>query len=205
MTSLESMTRQVARTLARHGARVAPTERAEWCKAMINEMDYLPRPASAIGWALGCIVVGYAERIRSMTRSIVAVSPWILALELMVCFAPLTFLFFAVVAAAARGAMTWQAGLLYASVALVGPLGLAVAFGRVVFKRRPLGRATSVLLAILAAWTFIAYSGQIFNNAGIAHPFDRWREFVLIALLPLLAVVHLIRITSTERASAIAS
>src|ERR1700733_2220879 len=129
MTSLDSMTRRVARSLATHGARVAPTERAEWCKAMINEMDYLPRPASAIGWALGCIFVGYAERIRSMTRSTLAVSPWILALEMIVCFAPLTFLFFAVVAAAARGAMTLQAYLLYGSVALVGPLGLAVGIG----------------------------------------------------------------------------
>jgi hypothetical protein len=168
---------------------------------MINEMEHMPQEAPAIRWALGCILVSYMERIRAMTGSTISVSRGILALETIICFVPVTWLFVAVVLATAHGPLLLRDGLLYCSVTLAGPVGLAVAWNTIVFKRAGASRATSALLCILAAWTFIGYSAQLLNSG--APISEWWRNFVLIALLPVLAVVHLTRIASATRASAL--
>jgi hypothetical protein len=87
-------------------------------------------------------------------------------------------------------------GILASSAALLGPVGLAVAMRIVFITRRSVGRATTIVLTLLAAWTVLAYSGQVLHN-GIF--LSMWREYVLIAFLPALAVVHLLQINSQRR------
>src|SRR5262245_21916096 len=128
---------RAAHTLVRHAARVAPPERAEWFEAMTNEMSHLPQGTCATRWAFGCVFVSYTERMRAMTRSTPTLSRWILALEMMACFVPLTFLFSAVVLSATGGTMSVREGLLFGSITMAGPLGLGVAIAAMLLKPRP--------------------------------------------------------------------
>jgi hypothetical protein len=167
---------------------------------MINELDHVPHGASALWWALGCTFASYLERIRIMTRSLTSLPRWLLCLEMAVCLVPLTWLFIAVLVMTARGVMPLEYGILSSCAALLGPLGLAVALRIVFLTGGSVGRTTTTILALLAAWTVFAYSGQVLHNGT---PFSAWwREFVLIALLPSWAVVHLLQINSERRAMA---
>lgn len=66
-------------------------------------------------------------------------------------------------------------------------------------RSRPIGRSISALLVALALWTLLAFTGQLLHNGTCL---TAWREFLLIAGLPALAVCHLMRI-SYERRTAI--
>jgi hypothetical protein len=181
----------------------SPEERADWAQAMINELDYLSPDMSAVTWAFGCILVCYSERIRIMIRPLQFMPRWLLALEMLVCFTPLTLLFLAVVVRGLHGGFTLQAGLLYCSGAVLGPLGLAAASRSIFFKSSSMGRAMITGLCLVAAWTVIAYSAQVLTF-GQSHLSDWWREYVLIAVLPALAVIHLVSINSQSQSSPMA-
>jgi hypothetical protein len=198
MTSGESNARKVAVLLVKHASWVSPPDRTEWSHAMINELDHIPRGASALWWALGCTFVSYLERIRVMSRYSTNLPRWLLSLEMAVCLVPLTWLFVAVLAMTARGSLPLEYGILSGSVALLGPIGLAVALRVVFFTGGSVGRTTTIILALLAAWTVFAYSGQVLHNGTFL---SMWREYVLIALLPAVAVVHLLQINSHRRAT----
>jgi hypothetical protein len=198
MRSGEANARKVAVLLVKHAAWVSPPDRKEWSQAMINELDHVPRDTSALWWALGCTFVSYLERIHIMARSITNLPRWLLSLEMAVCLVPLTWLFIAVFAMMARGRMSLEYGVLAGSATLLGPVGLAVAMRIVFATGGSVGCATTTILALLAAWTVLAYSGQVLHNGT---PFSGWwREFVLIALLPSWAVVHLSQINAERRA-----
>jgi hypothetical protein len=199
MTSGEANTRKVAVLLVKHAAWVSPPDRKEWSHAMMSELDHIPRGTSALWWALGCTFVSYQERIHFMSRSLTNLPRWLLSLEMALCLVPLTWLFIAVLAMTARGVMPLEYGILSSSGTLLGPIGLAVALRIVFFTGGSVGRTTTNILALLAAWTVLAYTGQILHNGT---PFSGWwREFVLIALLPSWAVVHLLQINSERRAT----
>ena len=196
----EAKARKMAALLVSHAAWVAPPERKEWLHAMINELDHVPRGASVLRWELGCAAVSYLERLNIMTRSLTSLPRWLLSLEMAVCLVPLTWLFVAVLTTTAQGRLPLGYGILSGSATLLGPVCLAVAM-RVVFARKSsVGRVTVTLLPLLAAWTVVAYAGQLLHNGS---PFSEWwREFVLIALLPSWAVVHLLQINSQRRTTA---
>jgi len=164
MTSGETNARTLAVLLVKHAAWVLPPDRKEWSHAMINELDHIPRDTSALRWALGCTLVSYLERIHIMTRSITNLPRSLLSLEMAVCLVPLTWLFIAVLSMMARGRMPLEYGILAGSAALLGPIGLAVAMRIVFATGGSVGRATTAILALLAAWTVLAYSGQVLHN-----------------------------------------
>jgi hypothetical protein len=200
VNALQGVTRRVARGLLKHAAMVSPGERAEWAQAMSNEFDYLSPGMSAVGWALGCLLVCYSERIRAMVRPFESLPRWVLVLEMLVCFLPLTLLFSAVVQRGLDGGFTPQAALLYGSATILGPLGLAAALRSIFSKSAGMNRAAIAGLCLLAAWTLAAYSTQILTF-GQTHLSDWWREFVLIAVLPILAVLHVAFINSQSLSS----
>jgi hypothetical protein len=200
VNSLEAITTRIARGLARHAAVALPGERAEWAQAMINELDYLPPDLSAVGWALGCIFVCYTERIRAMIRPFEHLPRWVLVLEVLICFLPLALLFSAVLKTEAHGGFTPQAFLLYFSGTVLGPVGLAAGFRSIFLKSRGMSRATLAGLGLLAAWTLMAYFAQIVTF-GQSHLSDWWRDIVLIAVLPAIAVLHLVSLNSQRRRS----
>ena len=198
MTSGETNVRTLAVMLVKHAAWVAPPDRKEWSHAMINELEHIPRDTSALRWALGCTLVSYLERTHLMRRSMTNLPRWLLSLEMAVCLVPLTWLFIAVLSMMARGRMPLEYGILAGSATLLGPVGLAVAMRIVFATGGSVDRATTAILASLAAWTVLAYSGQGLHNGT---PFSTWwREFVLMAVLPSWAVVHLLQINSQRRA-----
>lgn len=197
MTSGKANARKMAALLVKHASWISPPDRKEWSHAMINELDHIPPEAAALWWALGCTFVSYQERIHIMTRSLTTLPRWLLSLEMALCLVPLTWLFIAVVAMTARGAIPLDYGILSGSATLLGPVSIAVAVRIVFVDGGSVGRVTTTILALLAAWTVLAYSGQLLHNGT---PFSAWwREFVLIAVLPTWAVTHLLQISLTRR------
>ena len=138
-----------------------------------------------------------------MIRSLESLPRWMLSLEMLMCFLPLTLVFSTVVLAGAHGGYTLQAWLLYCSGSVLGPLGLMAAFRSLFLARGGMSRATIAGLCMLAAWTLAAYASQILTF-GQSHLSDWWREFVIIAVLPTLAVLHLVSINFYRRGSLVA-
>jgi|GEM_PF-1937767 hypothetical protein len=203
VNSLQIVSRCVARGLVKHAAMVSPAERADWSRAMVNELDYLSPGMPAVGWAFGCIFVCYSERMSAMMRSLDSLPRWLLVLEMLLCFLPLTLVFSTVVLAEVDGGFTLQDCLLYCSGSILGPLGLVAAFRSIFLGPGGMSRATIAGLCLLAAWTLVAYSAQILTF-GQSHLSDWWHEFVFIAVLPTLAVFHLVSIDSHRRGSPVA-
>ena len=203
MKPRETPTPGLARLLLKHAAWVAPPDRKDWSAAMANELEYIPSGRSALQWALACAWVSYTERIQIMTRSATNLPRWLLTAEMAICLVPLTFLFAAVLTSVASGRMPVGDGLLYGSVALAGPAGMVMALLTLFFRKKPRSRAINTVLALLAAWTLVAYTGEVLHNGAPVSQW--WREFVLIALLPALALVHLIGINSQRQAATMAT
>jgi hypothetical protein len=188
MTDGRSGFRQIAMRLTAHAQRMLPPARAEWANAIRNEIDHIPGGRAALVWALGCVFASYRERMRAMIMRNARISRWVLIVEMLFCFAPLTLLCLAVIANLGR--MEGKEGLLALTVAAAGPIGLVVAFKAVVLNRPSLNKIAIAALCILAAWTVLAYSLQIrADNAPVG---EWWRDLVLIAVLPALGVAHLV-------------
>ena len=190
---------RLAAMLLKHAARISPPARREWVHAMHNELAHLPQGAAALSWALGCALVSYRERVFVMIGSVNNVARWLLSIEMAVCLVPLTWLFIAVFVMTAHGAMPLQFGILASSAALLGPIGLLVGLRTILTSRSPLSRTTAAVMVLLAAWTVVAYFLQVIRDGAVFS--DGWRDFVLIAILPTCAVVHLLRINVGRRAT----
>jgi len=203
MSDRRSFAWRVALGLAAHAARILPPERSEWSNAMVSEVSHLPSAAAAIRWSVGCVFAGYIERIRTMTRPIGRISPWVLGLEMLICFVPVTFLFAAVVFSSLHGGWPGQTSLLYASATLIGPVGLLTSVRAVLF-RQIAGRMMSVALCVLAAWTAPSYLTLALGNQ-TTRASDWWQILVLIAILPGLGTLHLMILAAEARRSGAAT
>jgi hypothetical protein len=154
---------------------------------MRNEIHHISSDHAALKWALGCLFASYKDRMRTMIASNPRISRWVLVLEMLFCFTPLTLLCLATFANLGR--MEGKTGMLALTVAAAGPIGLIAAFKVVVLNRPSLSKFAVVALCILAAWTGVAYSLQLLAEA---EPASHWRDFVLIALLPAVGIAHLL-------------
>jgi hypothetical protein len=189
--------KRLANRLLRHAAWVSPVHRKDWASGMMHELKHIRRDSQALEWAAGCVVASYRERMQAMIR-IQKLPLWLIALEMAVCLVPLNWLFLAVFANAAHGIMPLKDFIRFGSVAAAGPLGLLLAVRMLFFSRRRVGRNTMILTALLAAWTLFAYLAELLHNGAVPFP---WREYVLIALLPAVAVAHLICLNGARRRS----
>jgi hypothetical protein len=187
MKNGRSVLRHFAVRLAAHAEKVLPRSRADWARAMRSEIHHISGNHATLKWALGCVFASYSERMRTMIGNSPRISRWVLVLEMLCCFTPLTLLCLAVLANLGR--MEGKAGILALTVTATGPIGLIVAFKVVVLNRPPLTKFAIATLCVLAAWTGLAYSLQIIAEGEPAHA---WREFILIALLPVLGIAHLL-------------
>jgi hypothetical protein len=182
-----SVVREIAVWLAAHAEKVLPQSRDDWANAMRNEVHHISGNHAALKWALGCLFASYTERMRTMIASNPRISRWVLVLEMLFCFTPLTWLCLATFANLGR--MEGKTAMVALTVAAAGPIGLIVAIKVVVLNRPSLTKFAMAALCILAAWTGFAYCLQILTEA---EPASHWREFVLIALLPALGIAHLL-------------
>jgi hypothetical protein len=166
---------------------------------MIAEVHHLPSAGAAVRWAIGCIFAGYLEKMRTMNHPIGHVARWVLSLEMLICFVPVTVLFVGVILGAMRGAWSISTSLLYASATLIGPIGLAISVKSLALGQA-IGRTTIAAMCLLAAWTFVSYLALVLGNQS-SRSSDWWQIFVLIAFLPVLAVGHLAFIGAKTRRS----
>lgn len=166
MNAHSGLKSRIARALAAHAVRVAHPDHAEWATAMSHELEHLPRDASALSWALGCVFVSYRGRLRAMTRLPDLLDEALLAITL-ICLAPASLNFLTVAISTILGEPPFimpslpytflQADLLYGSAALIGPVGLAATLWTLWSPRHRPGTVLMVLLWTLAAWGFFTF------------------------------------------------
>jgi hypothetical protein len=200
MSSRHTFVRQLAVWLAAHAAQVLPLRRADWASAIRNEVHHITGNQAALRWAVGCVFASYFERMRTMIESTQRISRWVLVVEMLCFFTPLTLLCFAVLGN--LNLMTGQEVILGLTGAAAGPAGLIIAFKIVVLNRPSLTKSAMTTLAILAVWTLFGYSLQLLSQGGVDHWWSFWREFVLIALLPAIGSAHLIYLASRSARNA---
>jgi hypothetical protein len=189
----QSLKHRVARRLLRHAAKVLPPSREHWADAMAAELAHIPDSAAALKWALGCVFASYSERIQDMTAVKPGLSRWVLCVEMFCFLAMPTLGFFDVLTPPYYAPL--RATIFILSMALLGPVGLIVAFKTVVLNRPELPPAAAWTLRILAAWSLLADLIYLLASNG-AMQLDWWRGYILIALLPALAATHLIYLST---------
>jgi len=190
MTAGPGLLRRWAIRLARHAATVMPESRGEWAAAVSSELHAIPADYAALRWALGSVTTSYKERVRMMSVGSLRISRWMLALESLICFLPVTLLGVGVVFATEAGNKPEILALVLLSAAAIGPIGLSVAFRIVVLQRTHLSRIAVAVMCVFAAWTLLAYFGTMITVSRLEAT-QWWREAFLIALLPAIGAAHL--------------
>jgi len=166
-TDLES---RIARALTAHAVRVAEPDHAEWIKAMVREQEHLPPDASALSWALGCVFVSYRGRFRALTR-LPNLLRWValllrsvpLLMVFLLCLGPACWNFIHIGESTLQGYplfpgaralpyTTMQAGLIFGSATLIGPIGLAAALWTLSSPTHRPGTMFMIVLWALTGW-----------------------------------------------------
>jgi hypothetical protein len=187
---------RIAVRLVRHAAKVLPPNREHWADAMAAELAHIPDEAASFEWALGCVIASYSERIQDMTSVRPGLSRWVVCVEMLCFFAMPALGFFDVLTPPYYAPL--RATIFILSIALLGPVGLVVAFKTVVLNRPELPAVAAWALRILAAWALLADLIYLLASNG-AMELDWWRGYLLVALLPALAAAHLIYLSSRSR------
>jgi hypothetical protein len=191
-----SLMLRIAVRLVRHAAMVLPPNREHWADAMAAELAHIPDSAAALKWALGCVLASYSERIQDMTAVKPGLSRWVLCVEMFCFLAMPTLGFFDVLTPPYYAPL--RATIFILSIALLGPVGLVLAFKTVVLNRPELPAVAAWALRILAAWALLADLIYLLASNG-AMELDYWRGYILVALLPALAAAHLIYLSTRSR------
>jgi hypothetical protein len=187
---------RIAARLVRHAAKVLPPKREHWADAMAGELAHIPDSPAALKWAVGCVFASYSERVKNMTAVRPGLSRWVLCVE-MLCFFGMPALGFLDVLTPPYYTPLRET-IFVLSFALLGPVGLAVAFRTVVLNRPALPPLVTWALGILAAWALLAFLMYLLVRNGTMD-LDWWRGYILVALLPALAAAHLIYLSSHSR------
>lgn len=85
-----SAIRPFAARVLRHAEWLLPEGQAEWARAMRSELQQIDDDHEALAWALGCLLASIKMRSSAMVLGNFRVSRWVLALEMALCFVPLT-------------------------------------------------------------------------------------------------------------------
>jgi hypothetical protein len=191
-----SVQHRIANRLVRHAARVLPPKREHWANAMAAELAHIPDGSAALQWALGCVLASYSERIKHMTTVKPGLSREVLCVE-MFCFFVTPVLGFIDVLTPPYYAPLGDT-IFILSYALLGPVGLALAFKTVVLNRPALPNVGTWILGFLAAWALV---GSLIYSIVRNGTMDlEWgRAYALIALFPAFAAAHLIYLSSRSR------
>src|SRR5690606_15909852 len=91
MTRRPPGVRRIALVLVACAARILPPEQVAWGDAMQAELHQVDRDRDALAWGFGCIVAASRQRILAMNIGNLKVSRRVFALEMALCFVPLTF------------------------------------------------------------------------------------------------------------------
>ena len=193
---------------------------------MRSEFEHIRDERRAFLWALGCVLTGIKERTASMIKGNLEISRWLLAPEMLLCFAPLTWLWLDAIdgssgltrlnaAAIHHDFLSVPGGTAFlvtliagAALATSGPLGLFAGL-RMVVLGRPLKNA-GLRVALMAAPILYGAMTLLFrlNAMGVAafdvaaaDAFDFWSGIVLLSLLPALGAAHLLSLSPLPSAA----
>jgi hypothetical protein len=195
-----------ARWLFALARRVMPSQRREWWAAMRAEADYLSA-AGAVRWACGCLFTACRERLPAMDTREFRISRWVMIVEAIGCFGPLSLAWCLTTfgasgllrytpdivardfAAIPGGTFIFTLFALGAVVGLVGPIGLYLGM-RYAASGRGLARPFGfTLIGVLVAYQLVAALGWLIGPPGYRPDATTALLFVLI---PLLGLAHLI-------------
>ncbi|HKQ13514.1 MAG TPA: hypothetical protein VJT80_08785 [Steroidobacteraceae bacterium] len=184
-------------------SRLLPAARRDWGEAMRAEIDYAKSDAAALGWAFGCVLASMKERAHAMIISNGRISRWVLMVEWLVCFGPLTWLW-CVAVAHISGPDAPFVLLIATTIGSLGPLALVTSM---------LATLAGIQRGLwpIAVWLAVGYSiaavlqlVDAIVNGGLRL---QWFEsngstLVLLTILPLAGSLHLLHILGSGRKNA---
>jgi hypothetical protein len=190
-------------------------QHAEWGRAMRAELSYLSNEQQRLHWAFGCLVAAIKQRIAPMDTGTFRISRWVMLIETLACFAPLTIgcldlnfgqsgiirhspeiieRFYLAVPGGAFLVSMLFAG---AVVSLLGPIGLFLGLRYVLIGRGI--RKGAVGLTLIGIPIALGVLGTI---AGfLVGPEDFKVSFeatLLLVILPVVGFAHLMYLTKPE-------
>lgn len=80
----------LAGVLMRLALRIMPPRQREWADAMHAEIFHV-EGVERVSWAFGCLIATLKQRLSPMNTGDHSVSRWVMAIETVGCFGPLTF------------------------------------------------------------------------------------------------------------------
>lgn len=186
------MRRRVAVALLQVASRVLPESRREWLADMRAELDHVKSDRDALEWAMGCVWASLKERGTAMLNSDGRISRSVLVLEWLMCFVPLSLVWFV----GARYIVNFGATadiVVAMAFGTLGPIALVAAL-LTTFSRS--ARTPDRLLNVLAGAFALMVVLQLANAGATGKLNLAWFKFdlavfVLFSLLPLLGSLHL--------------
>jgi hypothetical protein len=188
-----------------------PDRHSEWSRAMNLELEHI-RESERAQWAFGCLIAALRQRFTPVRTDSLRISPWVLLLELTLCFVPITYAWIDTVMGTS-GIIHLNSDIISrffldsplntavlammisgAIVGIAGPIGLflalrAIATGEGLRRRMP----GLVLISTIAAYGIASIALRLIAGPG-AYAADL-AFFVLVVALPILGIAHLMHWT----------
>lgn len=225
MKRSQTASRRLAAALMRGAAGLMPAARIGWTRAMRSEFDHIESDRQAFLWAAGCLLTGLKERMNTMIHGDLKISRWLLAPEMLLCFAPLTLLwldgidgrfgllrlngallhqYFIDVPGGTALLISRLAGIVLATI---GPIALMLAL-RVILRRGPIKNAglrvallaAPILYGLMSVMLRAIESGAAAFDPTAVDAFDFWSGIFLLSILPALGALHLLRLSAAHPA-----
>jgi hypothetical protein len=209
----------VAFLLFRLAAKIMPRERAEWLEAMRAELPHMPGHV-ALSWSAGCVITAIKQRLVPMKVGTLRIPGWVMFVEAIGAFAPLTASWYAV-ALDQPGVLhySWRTisthylpfpggpyviAMLYAAVVvgLLGPIGLFFGLRYVVTGRGIASRMLGYSLVILPLLSVLVgiIAGYFVGPADFGVEWSHIVGFFGFILIPMACVLHLMYLERRESA-----
>lgn len=177
-------------------SKIMPENRSDWIKAMKVETEYLSSDVQALIWALACVKTATTERVKIMKTGTLRVSRFVLSLEVLCCFIPVSIVLTDLIYTAFKLQFSYENEIIFVYTAivfcLIGPVGIILGLKFLLQKSFNIGKRLKPLLSILAIGIVLISFWFIQITSGNVSLVDSWMVFILIALMPAMAIFHMI-------------
>ena len=216
MSNFDSYSGRLSFCLLLLACRIMPGNQSEWAKAMLTEFYYLENKCNALPWAAGCVIAAIIVRLDLMIIGNLKISRWLLAIEMIFCFIPLTFVWFDMLFGSSgviqlnleiiqmyfinstTGQVMLVTMLSMSLVGILGPVGLIAAFRSILSGRSIYG---SIFNRIQISGPIVL--GMIYLSGWLLTPtalrFDHFGFLLLCSILPALGAAHIYYLYSPDR------
>jgi hypothetical protein len=223
MNTRTTIARRAAEFLAQAAtAWLEPTRRSAWGRAMRAELDHIDSDYEAVRWALGCALAAITVGRTDMDMGTLRVSRFVLALEMVLCFVPLAFVWVDVVVGNSgvawldpdsvrcyylgntEGVAALAKMFAGALIGVLGPLGLIVALRYIVFGR---GLTRGLISFVMIAGPLVLGLVYVVGNLATDTRFTpSWFGFyVMFVGLPVAGALHLLYLGRSQPDRAVAA